>query len=259
MPSTREEAGAWIGAHLPPGAAIVKESYTPDFPPGRFAVSHQRFAGRIPIDELRSPEHDYLLLSSAAYSRFRDPGGLFTDNQRQLASRYDEIFRTFPLVKEWIPDELQLGPVLRLYRIDPEPAACHPEAELRPADAFVSDEGLRPDQEHPERPLRFHSPGDWALFRGCLPAGRYRVGLLGNIRLPGRVRVTDVTGVQLALLTLQPAAATGPGAAPGPSHAVQAPAAAELSLPRSGKVLLYVHLAPGSRLGAVTLTRSPPA
>lgn len=259
MASTREEAAAWIGAHLPAGAAIVKESYTPDFPPGRFAVSHERFAGRIPIDELRSPENDYLLLSSAAYSRFRDPGALFTDNQRQLAGRYDEIFRTFPLVKEWIPDELQLGPVLRLYRIDPEPAACPPAADLRAADAFVSDAGLRPDPEHPERPLHFRSPGDWGLFRGCFPAGRYRVGLMGNIRLPARVRVTDVAGVQLELLAVQPVAAGGSGPAPRPSQGVQPSAGAELSLPRSGKVLFYVYLAPGSRLRAVTLARSPPA
>jgi hypothetical protein len=259
MASTREEAAAWIGAHLPAGAAIVKESYTPDFPPGRFAVSHERFAGRIPIDELRSPENDYLLLSSAAYSRFRDRGALFTDNQRQLASRYDEIFRTFPLVKEWIPDELQLGPVLRLYRIDPEPAGCLPAADLRAADAFVSDAGLRPDPDHPERPLRFRSPGDWGLFRGCFPAGRYRVGLMGDIRLPARVRVTDVAGVQLELLAVQPVAAGGSGPAPRPSQGVQASAGAELSLPRSGKVLFYVYLAPGSRLRAVTLARSPPA
>jgi len=260
MPSTREEAGAWIGAHLPVGAAIVKESYTPDFPPGRFAVSHQRFAGRIPIDELRGPENDYLLLSSAAYSRFRDPGALFTDNQRQLAGRYDEIFRTFPLVKEWIPDELQLGPVLRLYRIDPEPASCLPAAELLAADAFVSGEGLRPDPEHRERPLRFHSPGDWGLFRGCFPAGRYRIGLVGNVRLPARVRVTDVAGVQLGLLAVQPTVAGGSGpGAPRPAPGVQAAAGADLSLPRSGKILLYVYLAPGSRLRAVTLARSPPA
>jgi hypothetical protein len=259
MASTREEAAAWIGAHLPAGAAIVKESYTPDFPPGRFAVSHVRFAGRIPIDELRSPENDYLLLSSAAYSRFRDPGALFTDNQRQLARRYDEIFRTFPLVKEWIPDELQLGPVLRLYRIDPEPAGCLPAADLRAADAFVSDAGLRPDPEHPERPLRFRSPGDWGLFRGCFPAGRYRVGLLGDIRLPARVRVTDVAGVQLELLAVQPVAAGGSGPAPRPAQGVQASAGAELALRRSGKVLFYVYLAPGSWLRAVTLARSPPA
>jgi Dolichyl-phosphate-mannose-protein mannosyltransferase len=244
MPTTREEAGAWIGAHLPPGAAIVKESYTPDLPPGRFAISHERFAGRIPIDELRAPGNDYLLLSSAAYSRFRDPAALFTDSQRQLARRYDEIFRTFPLVREWIPDEVQLGPVLRLYRIDPEPAACLPAADLGAAGAFVADEGMRPDPEHPERPLRFRSPGDWGLFRGCFPAGRYRVGLLGQIRLPARVRVTDVAGLQLGLLEVRPAAA-GPGA--------------ELTLPRSGKVLFYVYLAPGSRLRAVALAPSPPA
>jgi len=147
-------------------------------------------------------------------------------------------------VKEWIPDELQLGPVLRLYRIDPDPADCLPAADLRAAGAFVSDEGMRPDPEHPERPLRFRSPGDWGLFRGCFPAGRYRVGLLGQIRLPARVRVTDVAGLQLALLAVQPAAAG---------------AGAELTLPRSGKVLFYVYLAPGSRLRAVTLARSPPA
>src|SRR5262249_37236864 len=68
-PSTREEAAAWIVAHLPRGAAIVKESYTPDFTPGWFDVSQQRFAARIPIGGLRDPRNDYLLLSSAAYGR----------------------------------------------------------------------------------------------------------------------------------------------------------------------------------------------
>ena len=54
-PSTRDEAAAWIVAHLPPGAAIVKESYTPDFTLGRFAVRQERFAGRIPFEDLRRP------------------------------------------------------------------------------------------------------------------------------------------------------------------------------------------------------------
>jgi hypothetical protein len=261
MPSTREEAGAWISAHLPAGAAIVKESYTPDFPPGRFAVSHERFAGRIPLDELRDPDNDYLLLSSAAYSRFRDPDALFTDNQRQLAARYDEIFRTFPLVKEWIPDEVQLGPVLRLYRIDPEPASCLPAADLRAGDAFVSGQSMRPYPEHPERPLRFGSPGDWCLFRGCFPAGRYRIELHGQVRLPARVRVTDVAGVPLALLAVHPAAGGGsqPLLPPDPARVSPAWASADLTLPRTGKILLYLHLAPGSRLRAVTLARPPPA
>ncbi len=241
-PTTREEAAAWINLHLPPGASLVKESYTPDFPAGRFAVSQQRLAGRTPIPELRDPQNDYLLLSSAAYARFRDPDALFTDRQRELARRYEEIFRTFPLIKEWVPGELQLGPVLRLYRIDPDPAACRPAAELAAADAFVPDESMRPA---PDRPLRYAAPGQWSLFRACLPAGRYRLGLLGEVRPPASVRVADATGSQLDLLELKPGG-------PGPAAAV-----ADLDLARPGKVLLYVYLGSGSRLRAIDLARQP--
>ncbi|HVR08185.1 MAG TPA: glycosyltransferase family 39 protein [Thermoanaerobaculia bacterium] len=243
-PSTREEAAAWIVAHLPPGAAIVKESYTPDFTPGRFAVTQERFAGRIPFEDLRRPDNDYLLLSSAAYSRFRDPRALFTDNQRQLAGRYDQIFRTFPLVKEWLPDDLQVGPVLRLFRIDPDLAACPPAAELPAADAFVPDEGMR---AAPLRPLRYRTQGEWSLFRGCLPAGRYRIGLAGQVLQPALVRVADAAGRQLELLAARAVPAAGPAPAGG------AGAAAELTLERPRKILLFVYLPPGSRLRAVTL------
>jgi hypothetical protein len=241
-PTTREEAAAWINLHLPPGASLVKESYTPDFPAGRFAVSQQRLAGRTPIPELRDPQNDYLLLSSAAYARFRDPDALFTDRQRELARRYDQIFRTFPLVKEWVPGELQLGPVLRLYRIDPDPAACRPAAELAAADAFVPDDSMRPA---PDRPLRYAAPGQWSLFRACLPAGRYRLGLLGEVRPPASVRVTDATGSRLDLLEVK-------AGGPGPAAAV-----ADLDLARPGKVLLYVYLGSGSRLRAIDLARQP--
>ncbi len=230
-PSTREEAAAWILAHLPQGAALVKESYTPELPPGRFAISYERFAGRIPLADLRSPQNDYLLLSSSAYSRFGDPAALFTDNQRLIASRYDQIFRSFPLLQEWIPDELQLGPVLRLYRIDPDPAACLPEAVLPAADAYVSDDAMRPD---PEQPLQYGAPGEWSLFRGCFPAGRYRLVLVGRPLPPALVQMTDAGGAKLDLLEV--AAGT-----------------ADLALARTGKVMFQVHLAPGSRLRAVTV------
>jgi 4-amino-4-deoxy-L-arabinose transferase-like glycosyltransferase len=242
-PTTREEAAAWIGQHLPPGASIVKESYTPDFPAGRFAVSQQRLAGRIPIPELRDPQNDYLLLSSAAYARFRDPAALFTDNQRELARRYDEIFRTFPLVKEWLPGELQLGPVLRLYRIDPDPAACVPRAELPAADAFVPDESMRPAADRPDRPLRYDAKGQWSLFRACLPAGRYRLALVGEVRPPALVRVADATGSQLDQLEVKPAGGPGPAGV------------SDFELARPGKVLLYVDLGSGSRLRAVNVAR----
>lgn len=265
-PSTREEAAAWIGAHLPLGASIVKESYTPELPPGRFAVTRQRFAARMPLAELRAPDNDFLLLSSTAYGRFGDPAALFTDNQRQLAGRYDAIFRTFPLVKEWVPDGSQLGPVLRLYRIDPQPESCLPTARLPAAGAFASNEGMRPDPDHPARALHYRAPGDWSLFRACLPSGRYRLGLLGGIVSPAAVRVTDASGTELARPALSPAmSASAPLApalpAPGPRPASANPAwsgaTGELTLGRAGKVLLYVYLGSGSRLRAVALDRSP--
>ncbi|HVT57042.1 MAG TPA: glycosyltransferase family 39 protein [Thermoanaerobaculia bacterium] len=239
-PTTREAAAAWIGAHLPAGAAIVKELYTPDFPPHRFAVAAERFVGRIPIPDLRGPDNDYVLLSSAAYSRFRDPAALFTDNQRQIARRYEEIFTTFPLVREWIPGELQLGPVLRLYRIDPDPAACQPRpARLAAAEAFVPDDGMR---EAPGRPLRYSSPEQWSLFRRCLPAGRYLLTLEGDVRQPARLRVADLSGAAVAQISL---------ASPAPPPA--APAPATLSLPKTAKYFLYVYLGPGSSLRQLTV------
>ncbi len=237
-PSTREEAAAWMLRHLPPGTALVKESYTPEFPPGRFAVEHERFAGRLPLAGLRSPSHDYLLLSSTAYSRFADASALFTDNQREIAARYQEIFRTFPLVREWIPDELQLGPVLRLYRLDPDPAACRPKANLAAADAVASDDqAMRPD---PNRPLRYTAPGQWSLFRACLPAGHYRLSLRGHLLAPAQVEVSNVQGTVVAHLGL-PLNGTAPAAG------------ADLTLGQAGKALFRVGLGTGSHLRGLSL------
>jgi hypothetical protein len=113
-PSTREIAGEWIRAHVPRGASIAKESYTPDFPEGEYEVFHRRFVTRLTLPELR--KFDYVLVASAAYSRFHDPAALTRPHQRQMAERYAEIFRSWKLVREWVPSETQLGPVIRLYR-----------------------------------------------------------------------------------------------------------------------------------------------
>jgi hypothetical protein len=113
-PSTREEALAWIRAHVPRGAAILKESYTPDFAPGEYEVTHLRFAGRLSPEDLR--QFQYVLLASAAYGRFLDAEALRRPHQREIAASYGEVFRTFVLVKQWEPKETQLGPELRLYR-----------------------------------------------------------------------------------------------------------------------------------------------
>jgi len=112
--STREIAGEWIRAHVPRGSSIAKESYTPDFPEGEYEIFHGRFVTRLTLQELR--RFDYILVASAAYSRFRDPAALTRPHQREMAERYTEIFRTWELVREWDPSETRLGPVIRLYR-----------------------------------------------------------------------------------------------------------------------------------------------
>ena len=113
-PTTREVAKDWIRAHLPPGASIAKESYTPDFPEGTFQVFHRRFVTRLTLAELA--RFDYVLVANAAYGRFADPARLNKPHQREMAVRYAEIFRSWELVHEWIPGPLQEGPVLRLYK-----------------------------------------------------------------------------------------------------------------------------------------------
>jgi hypothetical protein len=113
-PSTREEALAWIRTHVPRGSSILKESYTPDFAPGEYEITHLRFAGRLSPEDLR--QFQYVLLASAAYGRFLDIESLRRPNQQEIARSYDEVFRTFELVKQWEPAETQLGPELRLYR-----------------------------------------------------------------------------------------------------------------------------------------------
>jgi hypothetical protein len=241
-PSTREQAAAWIRAHLPPGSAILKESYTPDLDPRLFAVTHDRFAARIPIPDLRDVDNDYLLLASAAYARFRDPEALFKPHQKEFAARYDEIFRTFPLLREWVPDDFQNGPILRLYRVEPLPAACGPAAVRPAADAFVSDPAMRPA---PERPIRFSARGQWALFKGCLPAGGLRLEVGGAVLPGGLVQVTDVDGRKIDLVALAGGGANGAADFGGAGGTVR--------LPRAGKYLFYAYLAPGSRVRDLSL------
>jgi 4-amino-4-deoxy-L-arabinose transferase-like glycosyltransferase len=113
-PSTRDLAAAWIADHLPPGASIVKEAYTPRLPEEHFAVRHLRFVTRLPMRELR--EFDYVLVASTAYARFGDSEALFQPHQQRMARRYEALFGSFTLVREWHPAPTRLGPLLRLYR-----------------------------------------------------------------------------------------------------------------------------------------------
>jgi len=235
-PCRRQHAGASGGLdHLPSSTRVGdrQESYTPDFDPRRFAVTHQRFAARSDLNELRDVANDYLLLSSAAYSRFADSEALVKPHQREFAARYQQIFATFPLLQEWDPDEMQLGPVLRLYRLEPLAAECRDHANLAASDAFVSDPAMH---RVAERPVRWTAPGQWALFKTCLLPGRYRIAVEGDVATPGLLVVADRDGKTWARLGLAPGSA-----------------AADFEAPSAGKWLLYAWLAPGDRVGELTV------
>src|SRR6185295_18188930 len=145
--TTREEALDWIRRHVPQGAGLVKESYTPDFSAGEYDVLQIRFAGRLTPEELHAPQHDYLLLSSAAYARFLDPDALVKPHQKEIAERYKAILDGLTPIREWTPGEMQLGPLLQLYRLDPDPKTCKAGGRLAAADAFVPDGRMRSTDE----------------------------------------------------------------------------------------------------------------
>lgn len=230
---TRELAAEWIREHLPKGASILKESYTPDFAAGEFAVRHTRFAGRVPVEEMRQ-RYDYLLLASAAYVRFLDPAALTKPHQVEIARRYQEVFASFPEVASWQPGSIHQGPVLRLFRIPPDLAACQPEAALTSADAFVPEEGMRAG---PRWPVRFERSEQWAVWSTCLPPGSYGVRLDGTVAPGSRVRWVEVSGRVLGEEEVSGAAAE---AGPFP-------------LTTTARVLVYAEMEKGSRLRGITV------
>jgi hypothetical protein len=118
-PTTREEAAAWIRANLPRGARIVKEQYTPELPAAEFAVVRIRFAGRLSPAELRASGNDYLLLASDAYQRFLRPDLTVKEHQRRIGEHYRAILDGWRPIAEWVPSDTRLGPILKLYRLEP--------------------------------------------------------------------------------------------------------------------------------------------
>jgi 4-amino-4-deoxy-L-arabinose transferase-like glycosyltransferase len=237
-PSTRDEAREWIRGNLPHGVTIVKESYTPSFQPEEFAVLQSRFAGRFSVAQVRDPRNDYLLLASAAYNRFQDAAAVTKEHQRDIAAHYREFFG-FPQFRQWSPRRWQLGPTLKLYRIDPDPASCTAGGTLPSDLAFIPDGGMR---RGPKMPVRYFAPGQWSLFKGCFAPGAYRIELEGSVVAPGEIRIRSVEGREIGKAALE----TGQRAV-GP-----------FSFPRREKVLLVLFLAPESRVRGVRVVPASP-
>jgi hypothetical protein len=192
--TTREAAAAWIRGHLPRGARIVKESYTPELPPEEYAITEVRYAGRLAPDELRQSGNDYLLLASDAYQRFLRPDLTVKEHQRRIGEHYRAILDGWRPLAEWVPGDTRLGPILKLYRLEPLPADCRPGADLPPAEAFASARAMRPPAPDEAGPLRYGAAGQWSLVKACLPAGAYTVAVQGKIVGQGSLRVVGLAG-----------------------------------------------------------------
>jgi len=114
LPNTRWLAEIWIKRHIPAGARIIEESYTPsiinkckvvDLGVAGFAKKSVRYS---------LEEFDYIILSSGSYKRFFTNPESFPDEVRI----YRSIMSTHPLRKIFIPDNKTVsGPVIRIHKV----------------------------------------------------------------------------------------------------------------------------------------------
>ncbi len=238
-PTTRELAAAWIPEHLPPGSALVQEAYTPVIQPEHlYPATRRRFVVRLSPEELRDPRFDFVFLASGAYGRFFRTEDFDARSGPDVAARYETIFRTFEPVAEWTPGRFRSGPVLRLVEVDPERPPWSATLVRSADELLTASPGMRPDTDGP---VVFDGPGGWALAKGYLEPGRYRVTIEGEISGEGggvevRTRAGEEIDVDLLF----------------------GDDTARVSLPRRDKYFVYVRLPGGSTLRAVRLERIAP-
>lgn len=113
-PSTREAMVDWVRENVPRGSGILKESYTPDFPPDEYPTLQKRFAFRIPAERFDDPSYSYLLLAGNAYWRFFRP----ETDRPDVKAWYESAFRNHELLHEEAPGPWRRGPLLGLYRLN---------------------------------------------------------------------------------------------------------------------------------------------
>jgi hypothetical protein len=227
LPGTRALATDWIRDHLPPGAGIVKESYTPRLE-GDFDVLQTRFAARVEPEDLWSGRYDYVLLADAAYGRFLDPANLQKEHQRIYAERYRQLL-SLPEAFTVDGGALRLGPGLSLRVLAAPDAPAVYERRFSAADASY----LAGVERESAGTLRFTGPGQWAMFKDRFAAGRYAVTVSTPRPGAAAVRILDVAGVEV--LPAQPPPL-------------------DLSLTAPGKLFVYVTLPAGDPLSGVVVT-----
>jgi hypothetical protein len=235
-PTTRDLAIAWMWENLPPGSHLIEEAYTPRIGPSYYFPSRRpRFAIRLTREELHDPLYDFLFLASGAYRRFLPPQNV--DNP-VAAQRYREIFASFDLVREFEQHWLRRGPVIRVYRIDPDPLVFQSRREFTAEEALLRRERMRSAGDDF---LLYTQAREWSLFKAYLEAGHYRAELDADLRVDGSsIRVLTRDKEEIAV------------------EAVDDHLACRIELPRSEKYFLYVYLPAGSRLRGMKIEKLDP-
>jgi hypothetical protein len=232
--STSEAAVAWIVEHVPPGARIVKESYTPRLDGLPYEVLQSRFAARRSLSEIRNPANDFLLLSWNAYGRFLKAEQLTQPHHRVYSERYQEMLR-WEKVRDFAPGRTRLGPYLSLFRLEPEDGEPASERTYAPAEA-----ALVSPPAHASRSatgsLHIDAADGFVLFKGHFAAGRYALQVVGGEVAPtGRVEVRASDGEVVEGARLAAGSAT-------------------VELERADKYFFYLRLEAGSTLESFEVT-----
>jgi hypothetical protein len=241
-PGTRVLAREWVRAHVPRGATILKDDYTPEFDPGEYAAWRPkgiRFLGQVPEEQRRELGWDLILVSAASYQRFFDPSADGDPEALATRKRYQAIFDSGKPLARFQAGRFRDGPNLALYRevlVLPTPAL--ESVALRAEEAFVPDAAMRPKRA---KRVSFTLDGQWLLFRLRLAPGRYRCSLEGAAGAGGHLRLADLGGNEMARAPL------------GPDGSALLDVTAT---PDAGKLFLYLHLPRGSQVDALTVARA---
>ncbi len=230
---TRALTEQWILEHLPPGAGVVKEAYTPDFE-GPFDVHQTRFLPRVDRALLRSGRFDFVLLAATGYSRFLDPENAGTEARRAQGAVYRELLR-LPEVFAIDGSATRIGPGFTLRKLEQPDTPFLERRHFVAKEAAVSHWKLRADGN---ATLAYTAVPQSAAFRERLKAGRYELVLDGDALEGGRIDAYSIENAPLAALVVG-----------------RDPLRFELDL--SQRVFLKVELPPGGRLRGLTLSPQP--
>lgn len=174
-PGTRQLARDWIHDNVPEGASIIRERYGPRLSADRYGLASHRFAAWQPPAEMVSGPWDYLILARPAYGRFMNSENLRTEEQLEYRRRYETMFG-FPQVAMFAPKPLLAGPLLRIYRLEPDSLAFRTERLFLPNEAtYISHDDLRRDGT--DKYLQYTRRWQYAVFKDFFTAGTYETEL----------------------------------------------------------------------------------